>query len=569
MLKKQYDITTTGITFQTFLKAIPSIFLLLFHLTAKSHDTITLSNVDSSFIDLKKRSYYQAIENYHDYQPGRSFFSDHWDLFSFESFALQADIHLLKIHLKNDLEKKATYFLSTFFCDSINIYKVDSSGILRHSKSNGYLVPTRKREEPFRQSSIVPLSVSTEKEQIYILEIYNISKGGKASSKSSFQMGFLLYSESQFRKIYSGLEYSNFFILGIVIIFLFYNLLIYIRTKELDFLFLTILNFALFGWVFIYGGMLLYLNIIHNMMLERWIRHSITVPLFFFGFSLYTAHFLNLKKLNKYLYYFIISLGIAGLLTYIPATLEYYNISLKLAPQIGNLIYTTAFFTGIYAFRKRMPQSGYFLFGTSILAIAGFVYNYSYLTGNLNYVYAHVFTTFAILTQVISHTVGTSNKLLSFKKQSLELSEQNKEIQKKLEKSQRELTSFTSQRLELNTKLEKVYQAIQSINTHNIDSQKNQISHQIKEILKIPGQWEQFKSYFEQVHPNFFKSLQDKYGQLTLNELRIAAFIKMRLSNKEIAIIQGVSVRAIEKARERLKKKLNTNETLLKTIQRF
>ncbi len=66
-----------------------------------------------------------------------------------------------------------------------------------------------------------------------------------------------------------------------------------------------------------------------------------------------------------------------------------------------------------------------------------------------------------------------------------------------------------------------------------------------------------FETNFERVHENFFKSLKKVCPDLTQKEFRLSALIKMELSNKEIANIQNISVRGIETARYRLRKRLN------------
>ncbi|PTB97364.1 hypothetical protein C9994_03250 [Marivirga lumbricoides] len=66
-----------------------------------------------------------------------------------------------------------------------------------------------------------------------------------------------------------------------------------------------------------------------------------------------------------------------------------------------------------------------------------------------------------------------------------------------------------------------------------------------------------FETNFEQVHKDFFKNLKDKFPELTQRELRLCAFIKMNLTNKEISPLLNISVRGVETARYRIRKKMN------------
>ncbi|MGC9345044.1 MAG: helix-turn-helix transcriptional regulator, partial [Bacteroidales bacterium] len=66
-----------------------------------------------------------------------------------------------------------------------------------------------------------------------------------------------------------------------------------------------------------------------------------------------------------------------------------------------------------------------------------------------------------------------------------------------------------------------------------------------------------FKTYFEEVHEEFFKRLKEKHPNLTPRDLNLCAYIKMNLSNKEIASLLNISTRGVEISRYRLRKKLD------------
>ena len=59
------------------------------------------------------------------------------------------------------------------------------------------------------------------------------------------------------------------------------------------------------------------------------------------------------------------------------------------------------------------------------------------------------------------------------------------------------------------------------------------------------------------MHPNFFKRLKERLPALTPHEERLCAFIKLNLSTKEIANINNNTTAAVDKSRNRLRKKLN------------
>ena len=85
--------------------------------------------------------------------------------------------------------------------------------------------------------------------------------------------------------------------------------------------------------------------------------------------------------------------------------------------------------------------------------------------------------------------------------------------------------------------------------------------------LQDDNNWENFSHYFEQVHKDFNSSVKRKYPEVTSNELRLMALLKMNLSSKEIANILNISQEGIKKARYRLRKKLGiTTEDSLQDL---
>lgn len=69
--------------------------------------------------------------------------------------------------------------------------------------------------------------------------------------------------------------------------------------------------------------------------------------------------------------------------------------------------------------------------------------------------------------------------------------------------------------------------------------------------------WENFTQYFEAVHTDFAKQAMAKYPDISKNELRLMALMKMNLSSKEIANILNISSDGVKKARQRLRKKMD------------
>jgi len=79
--------------------------------------------------------------------------------------------------------------------------------------------------------------------------------------------------------------------------------------------------------------------------------------------------------------------------------------------------------------------------------------------------------------------------------------------------------------------------------------------------LDTEGDWKMFLIKFEQKHKSFFKTLKSQHPQLTNNDLRLCACLKLNMETKDIASLMNLSVRAVENNRYRLRKKLNLSSS--------
>ncbi len=69
--------------------------------------------------------------------------------------------------------------------------------------------------------------------------------------------------------------------------------------------------------------------------------------------------------------------------------------------------------------------------------------------------------------------------------------------------------------------------------------------------------WGQFRSMFEQVHEDFFVKLRQLGSELTENELRLCAYLKIGLTNHEIAKIFNINPGTLKTNRYHIRRKLN------------
>ncbi len=69
--------------------------------------------------------------------------------------------------------------------------------------------------------------------------------------------------------------------------------------------------------------------------------------------------------------------------------------------------------------------------------------------------------------------------------------------------------------------------------------------------------WEQFSRNFDHVHSDFLIRIAEQYPQLSPNDFKLCAYLRMNLSTKEIAALMNISVRGVEASRYRLRRRLD------------
>tara|TARA_R110002012_G_C11664203_1_gene612505 strand:+ start:614 stop:2512 length:1899 start_codon:yes stop_codon:yes gene_type:complete len=141
-------------------------------------------------------------------------------------------------------------------------------------------------------------------------------------------------------------------------------------------------------------------------------------------------------------------------------------------------------------------------------------------------------------------------------------------IAAELEFKKKELTIHALNLARKNETLENLKHKAQELKEkENIGAGYNQLIRSINFDLQDDDNWENFSRYFEEVHKDFNKNIKIKYPEVSSNELRLLALLKMNLSSKEIASILNISAEGIKKARYRLRKKLNlTTEDSLQDL---
>jgi tetratricopeptide (TPR) repeat protein len=140
---------------------------------------------------------------------------------------------------------------------------------------------------------------------------------------------------------------------------------------------------------------------------------------------------------------------------------------------------------------------------------------------------------------------------------------QKSAIKAELELKSKELTSNTLHVIQSSQFLSELRAEMLDMVKDDKRDQKKQLQQIVQKInqnINHDNHWKEFSTMFEQIHQTFFDNLKKYCNDLTANDLRLVALIKMNLSSKDMALLFGISQDSLRVARYRLRKKLNIEQ---------
>mgnify|MGYP000285968638 FL=1 len=150
-----------------------------------------------------------------------------------------------------------------------------------------------------------------------------------------------------------------------------------------------------------------------------------------------------------------------------------------------------------------------------------------------------------------------NNRLSKEKLKTQALLQEN--LEHKLEYRVKELTNlalFISQRTSIYKDLTK---SLKGLNFTDLNQLKKNINSLIKEYtfkFNFNEDIQRFHTNIETLQSDFLFRIKKKYPQLTSKDVQLAVQVKLKLSSKEIANINNISLNSVEIGRHRLRKKL-------------
>ncbi|SEL61248.1 Tetratricopeptide repeat-containing protein [Aquimarina amphilecti] len=150
------------------------------------------------------------------------------------------------------------------------------------------------------------------------------------------------------------------------------------------------------------------------------------------------------------------------------------------------------------------------------------------------------------------------------KKNKIEREKQEAIYKQEIEFKKKELTSQTLHLVQKNSFIQELKENLERIK-NSPELFKVEFRRLVLLLKKESAEdkdWEVFKSYFADVHNNFDNKLKSIYAEISEKEIRLASFLRMNLTTKEIATMLNVLPDSVLKSKYRLKKKLNLDKEI-------
>lgn len=110
--------------------------------------------------------------------------------------------------------------------------------------------------------------------------------------------------------------------------------------------------------------------------------------------------------------------------------------------------------------------------------------------------------------------------------------------------------------LKIETEINKVIPGLSTQDNPKAVSHLKKIRSEIRDNIEHDVDWTTFEHNFDMVYQDYLKRLKDNYPKLSINDLKLCAYIRMDLHTKDIAPLMNMSYRSVEMTRHRLRTKL-------------
>ncbi len=375
-----------------------------------------------------------------------------------------------------------------------------------------------------------------------------------------------LYSRSGYENTYKLRRRLTYFFLGVIFVMFIYNLFISVSTFYREYFLFSIYNIVtVLTCLFITDahletGLLRTADWVRNV---QYICFS-AIPLSYFLFS---VKYLDLKITMPGIYKILKWIPWIYLAVFITLVLSHYITAFYLTAATATLSFMIMLYCSV-RLSADIPSARFLLAGNVIVSIVGILNLFNLMDWLSTSYTVHASYTLQMI-EVVIFSFAVAYKLRASKRALHQIKHQNEIQQERLKMEEtmrrqlemdinqkaRSLTTTSIQLLNFNDKLSEILNKIK-LDVRSGNDPSEYVIRELDNLKRSESYWKSIKTHFESVHPDFFTKLERSFPQLTPNDHKLLAFLKMKLSNKEIAIVMNVTRRAVEQAKRRLKKKL-------------
>ena len=138
---------------------------------------------------------------------------------------------------------------------------------------------------------------------------------------------------------------------------------------------------------------------------------------------------------------------------------------------------------------------------------------------------------------------------------------ENEKLKMDLEQKNKELTYNAMCIIKNNETVAKIAETLEdAIQAGEDEKGINNLVRKLQNMEREKN-WTEFEVRFTNVHEDFYNKLNTRFPDLTPNEKKLCAFLKLNMSTKDVAAITHQSVHSINVARTRMRKKLGIDQT--------
>lgn len=475
-------------------------------------------------------------------------------------------VYWFKIILDNINTKNGEYYIHfNSMISNIELYELinDSTYLI---KIGGSLVPFTQRSASGYLKDKISFTLQSGVKSVLYIRILN-------KLDHTYDLTNIgIISKIEYEEKILNLRFIQTCFLGMMIIIFVLNFILFIFSGDKLYMYYSLYTFLIavfFFYNFQFSEKYLFYN---NPRMDISLMWSVYIAQYIYLlFFLELLKNTNLPVSRKYVGYYAKLILALCIVILISGQID-YNIGIIISDfyTLLNVIFVVTSFVVFYSKVNRTTRI--VLTGSFIMVIGALVTTLTSFSRIS--VYNIYYYQFGVLLELILFTIAVNytynkehiekvqilykNSLLKLEKSQKE--KENLELRNEIDIKNRALTSKAMLLSEKEALITGIIEQLSNINAdYNGKTEIQNLINNLK-INLSSGTWDELEFHFNETHPRFYSNLNSICSNLSANDRKLCAFLKLNLSSKEISAITGKNLNTIDVARSRLRKKMGLKE---------